>query len=103
MQQRATVTQRWLGIFGHAGEEWLEVLKATGCRWIDNVSIERLWRSVKYEEVYLHAYRDGREAQRSLRAYFETYNRRRLHQALDYRTPNEVYFSTDPGPVALAA
>jgi integrase-like protein len=46
-------------------------------RWIDNVFIERLWRSVKYEEVYLHAYCDGREAQQRLRAYFEIYNSRR--------------------------
>jgi len=92
-------------------EEWLEVLKATGCRismdgkgrWIDNVFIERLWRSVKYEEVYLHAYRDGREAQQRLRAYFETYNGRRLHQALNYRTPDEVYFGANLVPAALAA
>jgi putative transposase len=92
-------------------EDWLEALKANGCRismdgkgrWIDNVFIERLWRSVKYEEVYLHAYRDGREAQQRLRAYFETYNSRRLHQALQYRTPDEVYFGTDPAPLALAA
>jgi putative transposase len=59
-------------------------------RWIDNVFIERLWRSVKYEEVYLNAYRDGREAQQRLRVYFETYNSRRLHQSLNYRTPDEV-------------
>ena len=92
-------------------EEWVAVLKATGCRismdgkgrWIDNVFIERLWRSVKYEEVYLHAYRDGREAERQLRAYFETYNSRRLHQSLDYRTPDEVYFCTGSAPLALAA
>jgi len=61
------------------------------------------WRSVKYEEVYLHAYRDGREAQQRLRVYFETYNSRRLHQSLSYRTPDEVYFGTDPAPLALAA
>ena len=72
-------------------------------RWIDNVFIERLWRSVKYEEVYLHACRNGREAQQRLRAYFETYNSRRLHRSLDYRTPDEVYFDTDPAPLALAA
>jgi len=61
------------------------------------------WRSVKYEEVYLHAYRDGREAQQRLRAYFETYNGRRLHQALNYRTPDEVYFGANLVPAALAA
>jgi hypothetical protein len=50
--------------------------------------------SVKYKEVYLHAYRNRREAQQRLRAYFETYNSRRLHQALEYRPPDEVYFDT---------
>lgn len=85
-------------------KEWIDTLEAAGVRismdgkgrWIDNVFIERLWRTVKYEEVYLHAYRDGREAQQRLRAYFDTYNGRRLHQALDYRTPDEVYFGTVP-------
>jgi putative transposase len=57
----------------------------------------------EYEEVYLHAYRDGREAQQRLRAYFETYNSRRLHQSLDYRTPDEVYFRIDPVRLARAA
>ncbi len=61
-------------------------------RWIDNVFIERLWRSVKYEEVYLHAYANGTEARTSLIPYFGFYNARRSHQALDYRTPDEVYF-----------
>lgn len=54
-------------------------------------------------EVYLHAYRNGREAQQRLRAYFETYNSRRLHQALEYRPPDEVYFGTGSAPVTLAA
>jgi putative transposase len=92
-------------------EVFTETLQAHGIRismdgkgrWIDNVFIERLWRSVKYEEVYLHAYRDGREAQQRLRAYFETYNGRRLHQALNYRTPDEVYFGANLVPAALAA
>lgn len=60
-------------------------------RALDNVFIERLWRSVKYEEVYLKDYADGWEAQRSLARYFEFYCERRIHQALDYRTPAEVY------------
>ena len=85
-------------------DDWLDVLKAAGCRismdgkgrWIDNVFIERLWRSVKYEEVYLHAYCDGGEARVRLRDYFETYNSRRLHQSLDYRTPDEVFFGSLP-------
>ena len=60
-------------------------------RWVDNVFIERLWRSVKYEEVYLHAYDTPREAEAALRRYFAFYNARRPHQSLDQRTPDAVY------------
>jgi putative transposase len=60
-------------------------------RALDNVFVERLWRSVKYEEVYLHAYADGWEAEESLRRYFEFYGRERPHQALGNRTPWAVY------------
>ena len=63
-------------------------------RAIDNVFIERLWRSVKYEEVYLKDYADGWEAEQSLTRYFEFYCRRRIHQALGYRTPAELYGAT---------
>lgn len=63
-------------------------------RWMDNIFIERLWRSVKYEEVYLKAYEDLAEARRELGAYFEFYNLRREHQGLGERTPDEVYWST---------
>jgi putative transposase len=63
-------------------------------RWLDNVFIERLWRSVKHEEVYLKAYENLTEARRELGAYFEFYNRRRWHQGLSDRTPDEVYWST---------
>jgi putative transposase len=62
-------------------------------RWIDNVFVERLWRSVKYEEVYLHAYESPREANAALERYFQFYNGRRPHQALDNRTPDEAYFA----------
>ena len=60
-------------------------------RALDNVFIERLWRSVKYEEVYLRDYADGWEAEQSLARYFQFYCQRRIHQALGYRTPAEVY------------
>lgn len=60
-------------------------------RAIDNVFIERLWRSVKYEEVYLRDYTDGWHAEESLAAYFHFYNEERIHQALGYRTPGVVY------------
>jgi putative transposase len=60
-------------------------------RALDNVFVERLWRSVKYENVYIHDYRDGWEAESGLARYFRFYCDRRRHQALDYRTPAEVY------------
>jgi putative transposase len=58
----------------------------------DNILVERLWRTVKYEEVYLHEYQTVSEARQSLEAYFRFYNTERLHQGLGYRTPYEVYF-----------
>jgi putative transposase len=61
-------------------------------RVFDNIFIERLWRSVKYEEVYLYEYADGRHAHQRLGWYFPFYNIERPHQALDYRTPHEVYW-----------
>jgi putative transposase len=60
-------------------------------RAFDNIFIERLWRSVKYEEVYLHDYQTPAEARLGLGRYFTFYNHQRLHQALGYRTPAEVY------------
>jgi putative transposase len=62
-------------------------------RWMDKVFIERLWRSVKYEEVYLKGYESIPEARRELAAYFDFYNKRRRHQGLEGRTPDEVYRS----------
>jgi len=63
-------------------------------RALDNVFIERLWRSVKYEEVYLKDYADGREARVGLGHYFGFYNTERLHQGLNYMTPASVYLKT---------
>jgi putative transposase len=60
-------------------------------RCLDNVFVERLWRSVKYEDVYLKGYERVPELEGGLRAYFGFYNTERLHQSLDYRTPAEVY------------
>lgn len=70
-------------------------------RWIDNVFIERLWRSVKYEEVYLKAYGSIAEARRELSMYFERYNLRRRHQGIGRRTPDSVYWATLPGQIAV--
>ena len=61
-------------------------------RWVDNVFVERLWRSVKYEEVYLHAYDDIRTAKASLNRYFEFYNTERKHQSLGDQVPDRVYY-----------
>jgi putative transposase len=63
-------------------------------RVFDNIFVERLWRTVKYEEVYLHGYESVREAQDSLARYFHFYNTERIHQSLGYQTPYEVYFGT---------
>jgi putative transposase len=83
-------------------EVFTEVLK-TNCirismdgkgRWIDNVFIERLWRSVKYEEFYLHAYETPKQVNAALSRYFAFYNQRRPHQALEQCTPDATYFAT---------
>ncbi len=74
-----------------------------GC-WRDNVFVERLWRSVKYEEVYLHAYQSVSEAKAGIGRYFAFYNTRRSHTALDRNTPDHIYFkSLEPLPLAKAA
>lgn len=79
--------------------DWIDELKAHHIqismdgkgRWMDNVFIERLWRSVKYEEVYLKAYENPKQAHASLKQYFDFYNHRRPHQTLDGQTPEHVY------------
>ena len=84
-------------------EDFTKVLLGNGVRismdskrrWIDNVFVERLWRSVKYEDIYLHAYETMRELKAALIGYFDFYNARRPHQSLDYCTPDEFYFGVD--------
>ena len=86
------------------GEAFTTLLKDNGIRismdgkgcWRDNVFVERLWKSVKYEEVYLHAYDSVSEAKAGLRRYFDFYNARRPHQSLDGQTPDEIYFNNLP-------
>jgi putative transposase len=88
---------------------FINVLKAHGVRismdgkgrWRDNVFVERLWRSVKYEEVYLHAYESVSAARAGIARYMAFFNTRRPHSALDGRTPDAVYF--DSLPLAAAA
>lgn len=70
-------------------------------RLYDNIFVERLWRTVKYEEVYLHDYRTIQEARDRLGQYFHFYNKERLHEALGYRRPHEVYFETPIGQKAV--
>ena len=64
--------------------------------WRDNVLVERFWRTIKYEEVYLHAYDSVAEARQSIGCYLEFYNGRRPHSALDQRTPDQAYFDWRP-------
>jgi putative transposase len=81
--------------------EWISRLRQAGIRisWdgrgraLDNIFVERLWRSVKYEEVYLKDYQTVSEARNELAAYFQFYNYERYHQSLDYKTPFAVYRS----------
>ena len=91
--------------------DFLDVLRAKGVRismdgkgrWRDNVFVERLWRSLKYEEVYLHAYDDVRQARERIGNYLAFFNDERPHQALDYLTPSDVYFSSASKPMREAA
>lgn len=62
-------------------------------RALDNVFVERLWRTVKYERVYLHSYETVREAEQDISYYFDFYNKERPHKSLGYQTPAEVYFN----------
>ena len=83
-------------------EDFTKILLAKGVRvsmdgkgrWVDNVFVERLWRSVKYEDLYLHAYETVGEVKSGLVRYFRFYNGRRVHQSLEYQTPDEKYFGT---------
>ena len=84
------------------------VLKAHGVtismdgkgRWLDNVFVERLWRSVKYEDIYLRAYETPTALGAGLARYFQFYNGRRRHAALNRRTPDTVYFGQADLPTA---
>jgi putative transposase len=62
-------------------------------RWVDNVFVERLWRSLQYEEVYLKAYETPKQAEVEIGRYFRFYNEKRRHQSLDRQTPDAVYYA----------
>ena len=84
--------------------EFIEAMTSRGIRismdgkgaWRDNVFVERLWRTVKYEEIYLKAYDSVRQARESIGRFIEFYNSRRPHAGLDRMTPDEVYFKSLP-------
>lgn len=61
----------------------------------DNICIERFWRSIKYEEIYLNEYKNIKSLNRAIEKYMNTYNKKRLHSAIGYKTPNEVYYQAD--------
>lgn len=79
--------------------DWISRVKGAGIlvsmdgkgRWVDNVIIERFWRTLKHEHVLLHSFEDLRQARRSIGNFIDLYNHRRLHQSLGYRPPAEVY------------
>jgi len=85
-------------------KDFTDVLKEHGIdismdgrgRWRDNVFIERFWRSIKYEEIYLRAYADGREAKDGIGAYITLYNGSRPHSSLEGKTPDSAYFQQLP-------
>ena len=91
--------------------QYLDLLTAAGVRIsmdgkgraLDNIFTERLWRTVKYEEVYLHDYASPREARQGIGRYLEFYNQERLHQSLGYRTPATVYFEKGANPPLIPA
>ena len=81
-------------------EEFIEAVLCKGIRFsmdgrgraLDNIFVERMWRSVKYEDVYLHDYEDVRETRKGIESYFDFYNTKRLHQSLGYKTPYEIHY-----------
>jgi putative transposase len=88
------------GTLAHAGV--LISMDGRG-RWLDNVFIERLWRSLKYEDIYLKGYADGHEAKAGIGAWFAFYNARRPHQALASRTPMQVWRAGTTGALGETA
>ena len=84
----------------YTAKEYIEILKQnhisismdTKGRSINNIVVERFFRSLKYEEVYLKSYKNLKEARNEIGKYIQTYNSKRLHSAIDYKTPDEIYY-----------
>jgi putative transposase len=85
---------------GRLKEEGIKISMDGKGRWRDNVFVERIWKSIKYEEVYLHAYASVSEARNSIGRYLEFYNSIRPHSSLGSRTPDQVYFNRLPESMA---
>ena len=85
---------------GRLKKEGIEISMDGKGRWADNVFVERLWRSLKYEHVYLHAYESVAEAREKIGRYFDFYNRERPHSSLEAQTPDQVYFHRPPEALA---
>lgn len=91
-------------------DEFIRAVQGQGCRlsmdgrgaWRDNIFVERKWRTVKYEEVYLHAYDSVREARTSIMRYLDWYNRCRPHSRLNRQTPDEAYVTMLPAVPSAA-
>jgi putative transposase len=85
---------------GRLKREAIEISMDGKGRWADNVFVERLWRSLKYEHVYLHAYESVAEARAKIGCYFAFYNSQRPHSSLEAQTPDQVYFHRPPEALA---
>jgi putative transposase len=79
---------------GYLKERQIKISMDSKGRALDNIFVERLWRSVKYEDIYIKGYETMKEAQGGLKQYFQFYNNERYHQSLDYKTPWEVHYGT---------
>lgn len=88
-------SEAYTGILERAG---IQISMDGRGRYLDNIFTERLWRSVKYEDVFIHAYRDLDEVRSGLEQYFRFYNHERPHQAIDNRTPAQLYFDLPNRP-----
>ena len=85
---------------GRLKEQGIQISMDSKGRWADNVFVERLWRSLKYEHVYLHAYESVGVARNKIERYFEFYNSQRPHSSLGAQTPDQIYFHRPPEALA---
>src|SRR3954452_21428628 len=98
-QDASSVTKHPRSDHSNCTEYGYRPLRSKGS-WRDNVFVERLWRSIKYEEVYLRAYDTVSEARASISRYLNFYNGRRPHSSLDRQTPDQAYFNRLPQTAA---